>query len=360
MQNSTFFLNFQKEVFVYLLYLGFYFDMEQENIQPRIGVVGSGSFGTAMVKLLCENNDKVNWWVRNAYVKGFLLNENRNPNYISSVEFKTEKLNITCDINELVENSDLIIFVVPSIYLMDCLKDLKVSLENKTVVTAIKGLIPLKNQIIGDYFIEELNVPKENLGVIAGPCHAEEIALERLSYLTVAFESEDKSVNLAKLLKGKYMNVTLSKDIVGAEHSAVLKNVYAISAGIAHGLGYGDNYIAVLMSNAIREIERYLNVINPMQRDISDSVYLGDLLVTGYSYFSRNRMFGNMIGKGYTVKSALMEMNMVPEGYYATEGIYKIAKENEIDLPILKTVHKILYKDKNAKKHFKRLCDSID
>lgn len=334
-------------------------EMMNESL-PRVGVVGSGSFGTAIVKLLCENLETVHWWVRSPYVKGFIQNEKRNPNYLSSVEFKTEKLKITNNINTLVKHSDIIIFVVPSIYLLDSLSELTESLQDKTILTAIKGLIPQESKIIGEYFHEELDTPFENIGVIAGPCHAEEIALERLSYLTVAFREKPKAQAIAQLLECKYMNVTLSDDIFGTEHSAVLKNVYAISAGIAHGLGYGDNFIAVLLSNAIREMEKYLGVISPIERNVNDSVYLGDLLVTGYSYFSRNRMFGNMIGKGYTVKSALMEMNMVPEGYYATEGIYKIAEENNIDLPILKTVHKVLYKDKNPKKHFKKLTNKLN
>lgn len=331
-----------------------------ETAKPRVGVVGSGSFGTAVVKILCENNDCVNWWVRSPYVKGFLQNERRNPNYLSSVEFKLEKLKITTSINNLVQRSDIIFFVVPSIYLLDSLSELTVSLQDKIIVTGIKGLIPQESKIIGEYFHDTHDISYDKIGVIAGPCHAEEIALERLSYLTVAFQQQEKAEETASLLSCRYLRPTLSDDIFGTEHSAVLKNVYAISAGIAHGLGYGDNFIAVLLSNAIREMERYLEIISPVKRDVNDSVYLGDLLVTGYSYFSRNRMFGNMIGKGYTVKSALMEMNMVPEGYYATDGIFKIASENNIDLPILKTVYKILYKEKSPKKQFSRLTKVLN
>ncbi|MXV37142.1 glycerol-3-phosphate dehydrogenase [Flavobacteriaceae bacterium Ap0902] len=329
-------------------------------VQPSVGLVGSGSFGTAIMKLLCENLDQINWWVTSPYVKGYIKNEKRNPKYLTSVEFKPEQLNITTDINKLVKHSDIIFFLVPSIYLLDSLKNLEVSLKDKIVVTGIKGLIPQESKIIGDYFHDDLGIPYENIGVIAGPCHAEEIALERLSYLTVAFENEVRAEKVASLLRGKHLNTTLSNDILGTEHSAVLKNVYAISAGIAHGLGYGDNFIAVLLSNAIREMQDYLKVLSPLDRNINDSVYLGDLLVTGYSYFSRNRMFGNMIGKGYTVTSALMEMNMVPEGYYATDGIYKIAQENEIKLPILKTIFNILYGEKNPKKQFKKLSKKLN
>lgn len=332
----------------------------ESSAYPRVGVVGSGSFATAITKILCENLDNINWWVRNAYVKGYLQKEQRNPSYLSSVEFDINKLSITTDINELVENSDIIIFVTPSIYLLDSLSKLNISLKNKIVVTAIKGLIPQESKIIGQYFYDTHDVSFENIGVITGPCHAEEIALERLSYLTVAFQEKPKAKNLANILKCSYVKVTLSQDIFGTEHAAVLKNVYAISAGIAHGLGYGDNFIAVLLSNAIREMENYLKVISPVKRNVNNSAYLGDLLVTGYSYFSRNRMFGNMIGKGYTVKSALMEMNQVPEGYYATEGIFKVACENDIKLPILKTVYKILYEDKNPKKRFEQLVKHLN
>ncbi|MGI9526893.1 MAG: NAD(P)H-dependent glycerol-3-phosphate dehydrogenase [Weeksellaceae bacterium] len=328
--------------------------------QPRIGVVGSGSFGTAIVKVLSENVPQINWWVRTPYVKGFLMNEHRNPNYLSSVEFKSGQLKVTNNINTLVESSDIIFFLVPSIYLLDSLKNLEIPLKGKTIVTGIKGLIPQESKIIGDYFHDSMDVPYKDIGVIAGPCHAEEIAMERLSYLTVAFKEKEKAAEIAKLLKGKYMNTTLSNDIIGTEHSAVLKNTYAIATGMAHGLGYGDNFIAVLLSNAIREMQTYLQKIDPMDRNINDSVYLGDLLVTGYSYFSRNRMFGNMVGKGYTVKSALMEMNMVPEGYYATDGIYKIAEENDISLPIVKAVYKVLYENKNPNKQFRKLAKKIN
>lgn len=335
-------------------------DGENKPQFPRVGVVGSGSFGTAIIKILSENLDIINWWVRSPQVKNYLEREKRNPNYLSSVEFNTNQLQITTNINELVEKSDIIIFVTPSIYLLDSLSKLRIPLKGKTLVTAIKGLIPQESKIIGQYFYDTHAVPFDDIGVIAGPCHAEEIALERLSYLTVAFQENEKANVFADLLRCDYVNVTLSKDILGTEHSAVLKNVYAISVGIAHGLGYGDNFVAVLLSNAIREMEKYLEVISPIERNVNNSVYLGDLLVTGYSYFSRNRMFGNMIGKGYTVKSALMDMNQVPEGYYATNGIFKIAKENNIELPILKTVHKILYKDKNPANKFRKLTSKLN
>lgn len=326
----------------------------------RVGVLGSGSFGTAIVKILCENSSKVNWCVRDTYVRNFIKNEFRNPNYLSAVEFDIDKLYLTCSVNQLVKNSDVIIFVTPSIYLLDALKDLTLSLKDKIVVTAIKGLLPQECKIIGDYLRDDLEIPEENIGVISGPCHAEEIALERLSYITVAFTDEEKTKIAKKLLSCDYVSVTSSEDIYGIEHAAVLKNSYAIASGIAHGLGYGDNFQAVLMSNAIREMKKYLKQVSPIKRNIQNSVYLGDLLVTGYSYFSRNRMLGTMIGKGYTVKSALMEMNMVPEGYYATNGIKKIADENGLKLPILKAVYKVLYEGKVPKKQFGKLTKKLD
>ena len=338
----------------------FVFVMENISNNLRVGVLGSGSFGTAIVKILSENLSTVNWCVRDSYVKDFIHNEYRNPNYLTSIEFDTDKLFLTCDVNQLVENSDIIIFVTPSIYLLDALKDLTLPLKDKIVVTAIKGLLPQEFKIIGDYLREDLEIPEENIGVISGPCHAEEIALERLSYLTVAFTDSKKTDIAKELLTCDYVKVTSSEDIYGIEHAAVLKNSYAIAAGIAHGLGYGDNFQAVLMSNAIREMKKYLKKVSPIKRNVRNSVYLGDLLVTGYSYFSRNRMLGNMIGKGYTVKSALMEMNMVPEGYYATNGIKKIADRNDLKLPILKAVYKILYEGKTPKKQFKKLTKKLD
>ncbi|MCK0204556.1 NAD(P)H-dependent glycerol-3-phosphate dehydrogenase [Ornithobacterium rhinotracheale] len=334
--------------------------METFTSNLRVGVLGSGSFATAIVKILCENLPKVNWCVRNATVRNYIQQECRNPNYLSSVEFNAEKLRVTTSINQLVRNSDVVLLVIPSIYLLDALKDLKVSLKDKIVVTAIKGLIPQKCQIITDYLKEELKVPEENIGVIAGPCHAEEIALERLSYITVGFSDPRKAYIAKRILTCDYVNVSASEDIYGIEHAAVIKNMFAIAAGIAHGLGYGDNFQAVLMSNSIREMKKYLKKISPVKRNINDSVYLGDLLVTGYSYFSRNRMLGTMIGKGYTVKSALMEMNMVPEGYYATEGIRQIAEANDLKMPILKAVYKILYQDKMPKKQFEKLTKKLD
>jgi glycerol-3-phosphate dehydrogenase (NAD(P)+) len=226
--------------------------------------------------------------------------------------------------------------------------------------SAIKGIIPSSGLIVGEHFHEKLKVSFENIGVITGPCHAEEVALERLSYLTIACQDQEKAKTIEESLAGGYIKTKISDDIIGTEYAAMLKNIYAIAAGIAHGLGYGDNFQSVLISNAIREMKKYIKKIHKMKRNINDSAYLGDLLVTGYSVFSRNRMFGNMIGKGYTVKSAMMEMVMVAEGYYATKSAYEINQKNGANTPIIDTVYSVLYEGKDAKKEFQKLTDLLD
>jgi len=326
----------------------------------RVGLIGNGSWATAIAKMLSENLETFNWWVKDEYAKGYLERHKHNPNYLTDVEFKTEKLNISTDINEVVTNSDIIFLVVPSIYVANCLSKLTASLENKFVVTSIKGIIPDHYKLVGQYLFDEFGLKENQLGVVSGPCHAEEVALERLSYLTIAAENENNAQVVADLLSCDYIKTKLSKDIYGTEFGAVLKNIYAIAAGIAHGLGYGDNFQAVLMSNAIREMDHILKTVSPMNRQINDSAYLGDLLVTGYSFFSRNRMFGNMIGKGYTVKSAILEMNMVAEGYYATKGIAILNEKYSINAPIINAVHKILYEEKNAAKTIQKLSKKLD
>ena len=328
--------------------------------QTKVGLVGGGSWSTAIAKMLSKNHEQVCWWVRNDEIKEFMIKHRYNPNYLSSVQFNSKFLNLTTDINEVVEKSDLIILAVPSIYLDDCLKDLKVSLKNKLIASAIKGIVPEHYKIVSEYLAENFEMDYENYGVISGPCHAEEVAMERLSYLTIAACDNEKAQSIANCLKCNFIKVNLSRDVLGTEYSSVLKNIYAIGADIAHGLGYGDNFQAVLMSNATREMNRINQNISPVERNITDSAYLGDLLVTGYSNFSRNRMFGNMIGKGYTVKSAILEMNMVAEGYYATRSVYTLKKVLEVKAPILSAVHKILYQNKSPQKVFKRLSGKLN
>lgn len=330
---------------------------------PKFAVFGGGSWATAIVKMLCENLEEVGWYMRSVYALEHIKKEDHNPNYLSSVEFKVAQLKLSNDINEMVKYADYLIFVIPSAFIYQELKKVTESLKGKIIFSAIKGIVPETSLIVGDHFYTHHNIPFEDIGVITGPCHAEEVALERLSYLTIACADNEKAKIVAKNLSSDYIKCTTSDDIIGAEYAAMLKNIYAIAAGIAHGLGYGDNFQSVLMSNAIREMKRYVKKVHKMKRDINNSAYLGDLLVTGYSVFSRNRMFGNMIGKGYTVKSAQMEMSMVAEGYYAAKSAYVLNNKKDkkkAKTPIINAVYNILYENKNPKKVFKKLTEKLN
>ncbi len=330
--------------------------------KPKFAVFGGGSWATAIVKMLCENLEEVGWYMRNTSAIEHIKEHKHNPNYLSSVEFNTDKLILSNEINELADYADILVFVIPSAFLYKELESLTVEIKDKVIFSAIKGIVPESSLIVGDHFFTHLKVPFKNIGVITGPCHAEEVALERLSYLTIACADDKKAQLVADSLSCDYIKCKTSEDIIGTEYAAMLKNIYAIAAGIAHGLGYGDNFQSVLMSNAIREMKKYVKKTYKMKRDINGSAYLGDLLVTGYSTFSRNRMFGNMIGKGYTVKSAQMEMSMVAEGYYATKSAYLLnqKKDKKAKTPIIDAVYSILYERKNAKKVFKELTDKLD
>ena len=332
------------------------------NKYPKFAVIGGGSWATAIVKMLCVNLDEVAWYMRNQSAIDHIKAYKHNPNYISSVEFDTNKLKLTANINEAISYADYIIFAIPSAFLDTELSKLTVSLDDKVIFSAIKGIVPETSLIVGEHFNKKYNIPFENIGVITGPCHAEEVALERLSYLTIACGDAEKAKVVAKVLAGNYIKTKISDDIIGTEYAAMLKNIYAIAAGIAHGLGYGDNFQSVIMSNAIREMKKFIRKVHKMKRNINNSAYLGDLLVTGYSVFSRNRMFGNMIGKGYTVKSAQMEMSMVAEGYYATKSAHLLNEKNKnkTRLPIINAVYDILYEGKDPKKTFKKLTERLD
>ncbi len=310
---------------------------------PRIAVLGGGSWATALVKLLSENVAQLHWYMRNEKNIQYIQKHQHNKYYISSITLDTDKLVLSANINEVVEQADILVFAIPAAFLNSALDKLNVDLSNKIIVSAIKGIVPEQNQIVGEYFHTQKQVPLEHFCVISGPCHAEEIALERLSYLTIASQDTRQARTVAQLLETHYLKTSISDDIYGTEYSAVLKNVFAIAAGICHGLGYGDNFQAVLISNAIQEIKRFVNAVHPIKRDIKSSAYLGDLLVTAYSQFSRNRTFGNMVGKGYSVKSAQLEMNMVAEGYYAVKSIYEINKHYRAEMPITQAVYNILY-----------------
>ena len=310
----------------------------------KIAVIGGGSWVTALVKMLCNNAQTVNWWMRNEGAVGHLIKYQHNPNYLQSVEFNREKINVSSDLEEIIKQSEILVVAVPSAFVYETFSDLDESLfKNKIVFCSIKGIIPQEHRIPNRFFEKNFNIPKENLGIISGPCHAEEVAMERLSYLTVASSCEKNATLVSELLTCRYIKTTVSDDSVGTEISAILKNVYALAAGICAGLGYGDNFQSVLIANASQEMERFIDVVHPIHRDVKSSAYLGDLLVTAYSRFSRNRTFGFMIGKGYSVKTAQLEMDMVAEGYYAVKSIMHMNKKFEVDLPITEAVYNILY-----------------
>lgn len=286
---------------------------------PKIAVMGGGSWATAIAKICMANRERrIGWYMRRKEQITEFQQLGRNPSYLPTAQFDVSRIDFSANINEVVKKSDILIFVTPSPFLKQHLKKLRVSLKNKLIVSAIKGIVPDDNLVVSEYFHKEYDVPLENLMVISGPSHAEEVAMDRLSYLTIGGFSRENSKMLADMLRCNYVKTSVVDDVFGLEYASVLKNVYAIAAGICHGLKYGDNFQAVLVSNAIQEMNRFLNIVNEKQRNINESAYLGDLLVTAYSKFSRNRTFGTMIGKGYSVKTAQLEMEMIAEGYYGT------------------------------------------
>lgn len=327
--------------------------------EPSVGVVGSGSFATAIVKMLSENMHTIHWVVRNEFVKVSIEQRGHNPSYLSSVSFKARQLSLTTDINQAIEQCQIIILATPSIYLADAMAGIRVDLSDKVFVSAIKGVVPTHNDIVAHYLRDVHQIGFRNQGVIAGPCHAEEVALERLSYLTIAAADPVVCETLSRVLSSRFIKTTHSNDILGIEYAAILKNIYAIGAGMASGLGYGDNFQALYVSNAVREMELFLEQIYQAPRDVNESAYLGDLLVTAYSLFSRNRMLGNLIGKGYTVKSAIQSMSMIAEGYYATRSIYEKAKELKIKTPIISSIYSVLFEEKNVEKQFGKLTEKL-
>lgn len=309
----------------------------------RVGIIGSGSWATAIAKMLMNNVSELNWYFRNPkHIKKF-RKDGRNPNYLTSVDFDVENIHFFSDINHIVEESDVIILAIPSAFLKLTLSELSVPLKGKFMVSAVKGLVAEDNMIVGTFLNNFYDVPLEDIAIITGPCHAEEVALERLSYLTIACLNLKKGRAFSSLLNCNYIKTSVSDDIYGTEYSAVLKNIIAIASGICHGMGYGDNFQAVLMSNGIQEIKRFVDTVHPINRDIKSSAYLGDLLVTGYSQFSRNRMFGTMLGKGYSVKYAQMEMLMIAEGYYGVKSIKEINEKYKVNMPITDAVYNIIY-----------------
>jgi len=330
----------------------------------KIAVLGSGSWATAIVKMLTENMSEVAWYVRSAYTSEHLKLHRHNPKYLQQVLFNLDQIKISNDINEVVAYADTLIIAIPSAFVKAELDKIKVDLSQKTVFSAVKGIVPESLLILGEHLKKHHHIPEKNLGVIAGPCHAEEVAMERLSYLTIAAKRKSVAKQMSSYLNSWYIKTTYSKDVFGIEWAAVLKNVYAIASGIAHGLGYGDNFQAVLISNSIREMKKFIKKnVDRRKRNIDNSAYLGDLLVTAYSIFSRNRTFGSMIGKGYTVRSAMAEMRMVAEGYYAVKSAYKINQErleNKANTPIINAVYAVLYENANPKNEFIKLSEKLN
>ncbi len=334
-----------------------------EETEQKIGMLGSGSWATAMIKMLGDNHEKkqVLWWVRKEEDLAYVKTYKHNPTYLSAVELRVDADHLFSDARTVIKQSDIVILNTPSAYLKDALKSVDAAdFKGKLVVTAIKGIIPDENLIVGEYLSKIYQIPLANIIVIGGPCHAEEVSAEKLSYLTIAAKDTANAERVASVLRNRYINTILSTDVYGVEYGAVLKNIYALAGGICHGLGFGDNFMAVLVSNAIREMETCVMAIDPeANRDINASAYLGDLLVTAYSQYSRNRTFGHMIGKGYTVQSAQLEMNMVAEGYYASACIQNIIQRYNLEMPICNMVYQILYNKQPANVEVNTLASKL-
>lgn len=325
----------------------------------QIGIIGSGSWATALVKIISEKPQvSVRWWIRNSETLDYIREFHHNPRYLSSVKIDLQKVALHSDIQSMIETCDAVILAVPSAFLHEALKDISLPKE-KIYISAVKGVDPTTRLVIARYLEQKHGISPENIGLITGPCHAEEVALEKLSYLTLAATDNALAERIELLIRCRYINTCTNNDLYGAEYAAVLKNIYAIGAGIAHGLGYGDNFHAVYTGAALREMESFLEALHETHRDVKDAAYLGDLLVTCYSQFSRNRTFGNMLGKGYSVKSAQLEMNMIAEGYYATGSIYPICNEKNIPAPIIEAVYKVLYSNANPALVFGQLSRQL-
>ena len=310
----------------------------------KIAVMGGGSWATALAKLLLADNKEIYWYMRRPDRIADFKALGRNPVYLSDVKFDIDRIYFSSDINEICTIADTLLLAMPSPYIKEHLKKIIVDISGKNLVTAVKGIVPDDNLIVTEYMHKVYGTNLENSIVIGGPCHAEEVALERLSYLTIGCNNIEMASTFADHIKGRNLRTILSTDVTGIEYAAVLKNVYAIAAGVVHGMKNGDNFLANLVSNSIREMRKFVDVVAPHdKRDICDSVYLGDLLVTSYSRFSRNHNFGSMIGKGYSVKAAMMEMEMVAEGYYGTKCIHDINERYGVDMPILNNMFDILY-----------------
>lgn len=328
----------------------------------RIGIIGSGSWATALAKILTDNGNSINWWIRNADTIELMKKRKHNPHYLSVAYFDPSQLFLSNNITEIVEKSDTLVIAVPSAFVLAALSSLpKEALKGKQIVSAIKGILPETNELLNDYLLKEFNVPIEKYFSVLGPCHAEEVAAEKLSYLTFSGVNESNAYNIARYFQTEYLNTVVNHDVMGVQYAAVLKNIYALGAGIAHGLDYGDNFLSVYIANSANEMTTFLKCLQPANNkenqeiNYSASVYLGDLLVTCYSLYSRNRTFGNMIGKGYSVKAAQLELSMIAEGYNASKCIVKTNEKIQAEIPIAYTIYQILWEHLSAAEGFKKI-----
>lgn len=327
----------------------------------RYGLVGSGSWATALAKLILNNQSKINWYVRDDELAMHIQNRGHNPYYLPSVSFEATQLNLTTDINEVINNSDVLVFCIPSVFFISEVSKITTELKNKFIISAIKGIISEDNLTIAEYFHIHHHIPYDMIGVVSGPSHAEEIAMERLTFLTLSSKHLEVAESLCSVFSCNYVKTIPGTDIYGVEYAAVLKNVYAVGAGICHALSYGDNFMSVFITNCFNEMKRFLNASHPTSNRItSTSAYLGDLLVTSYSQYSRNRTFGSMIGKGITVQAAQVEMNMVAEGYYGSKAIHDLSKKLKLDMPIAESVYTILYDKKYPSNIIKQLIEKLN
>jgi len=330
------------------------------SFNKNIGVLGAGSWGTALVKMLSENCDKIFWYSRNDIQIKEIIKTKKNPKYLKDLEIDTDKISISSDLNFIIDNSDILIIAIPSPYIEKSLNEHKTALANKIIFSGSKGVIPESHLVITEHLHKEYNIPFKNLGILSGPTHAEEIAKGKLSYLTVGSSNDEISKYLSKKLFSPYVHTSLSNDVIGIEYAATLKNIYSILVGISFGLGYGDNFISVLISHCTKEMINFIKSIDNVKREFSHSAYIGDLLVTTYSKHSRNRTFGEMIGEGLPVKKAISKMSMIVEGYYATKNAYEISKSKNMNFEIIKVVHEILYNNKNAELELKLLAEKLN
>mgnify|MGYP002628979092 FL=1 len=326
---------------------------------PSIGIIGSGSWATALTKIITDSGHHVHWYVHNPSSIKYLLEHHSNPKYLRGVKFKMELLTLSADINEVVRHSQWLILATPSLYIEQALQKINSPISNKIIFSATKGMVPESQRLVGDHLFHHYGVGRRQLGTITGPCHAEEIALERLSYLTLSSNQRKITRIASAFLACDYVKTVRSSDRVGTEYAALLKNIYALAAGIANGLDYGDNFQSVLISNSLREMDYFIRKIRKRPSPITHSAYLGDLLVTAYSPYSRNRKLGVLIGKGLSVEAAKLEMKMVAEGYYACNFAYAIRLKKMMKTPILDAVYTILYQGAAAKKVLLNLAQKL-